>query len=221
MRMPIRRGRQARAASVALRRVRHAVSIAVARTARRDRATPPSASDRESELGDWRTRPALARGEHRARHSTGAHLIAWSAPPTWTTGQILSAAHLNTNVRDNTNFLHSPPGCLATRSTTQSITNATPAAVSFTGTDVYDSDAMHDPAGAPTLITINTSGMYLFWSAVEFTGNATGLRRGFLQTLSGGVRRTGIGNSRNTGHRPHGRRSIRIDHDWRLPARRD
>jgi len=103
--------------------------------------------------------------------------VAWTTPPTYTVSQILTAANLNSFIRDNGNFLHSPPGCQATRTTTQSIGSALNVAASFTGTDIYDTDTMHDPVGAPTVITFNTAGVYNVVLAVEFAANATGLRR--------------------------------------------
>ena len=102
--------------------------------------------------------------------------MAWTTPATFTTGNVLTAAQMNTNVRDNSNFLHSPPGCLAIRSTAQSISNNVLTAVSFTGTDVYDTDSMHDPVGAPTVLSLNTVGVYLVTASVQFAANATGAR---------------------------------------------
>lgn len=115
--------------------------------------------------------------------------MAWTTPATFTTGNVLTAAQLNTNVRDNTNFLFDPPMVLATRTTAQSIPNATSTGVLFTATDIYDTDTMHDPSGAPGNIVINTAGVYDLWASVEWAANATGMRRTDLQVSTGGARK--------------------------------
>lgn len=102
--------------------------------------------------------------------------MAWTSPPTFVTGNVLTAAQMNTNVRDNTNFLHSPPGCLATRATAFSVATGTLTVVPFNGTDMYDTDSMHDPSGAPNDIVINTSGVYLVTASIFWAGNGTGAR---------------------------------------------
>jgi len=103
--------------------------------------------------------------------------MAWTTPATFTTGNVLTAAQMNTNVRDNTGFLHSPPGCLAQRTTNQSIGAGSLTGVGFNATDIYDTDTMHDPVGSSSLITFNTAGVYLVSATVQFAPSATGLRR--------------------------------------------
>lgn len=103
--------------------------------------------------------------------------MAWSSPATASTGVTVPASFWNTNGRDNLNYLHSPPACLATRTAALSITTATFTNISFNGTDIYDTDTMHDPVTNNTRITINTAGVYHVWGATEFAANATGLRR--------------------------------------------
>ena len=57
----------------------------------------------------------------------------------------------------------SPQGAIATRTTTQSITTSTWSAVDFTGTDISDPFAFHDPASNSTRIIVPTGwgGTYL------------------------------------------------------------
>jgi len=102
--------------------------------------------------------------------------MAWSTPATFTTGNVLTAAQMNTNVRDNTGFLHSPPGCVAARTTAQVIATGTVTTLSFNATDIYDTDSMHDPVGTPTTITFNTAGVYECFVSCQFAANGTGAR---------------------------------------------
>lgn len=103
--------------------------------------------------------------------------MAWTTPTTFTTGNVLTAAQLNTNLRDNTNFLFDPPACIATRASNQSIPNAAGTLVSFTTADIVDTDTMHSTSTNPQNITFNTAGLYLVTINVEFDTNATGSRR--------------------------------------------
>lgn len=48
--------------------------------------------------------------------------MAWSAPRTWVTGEVVSAAMMNTNIRDNTNALIAQSAHVATSETTTSTT---------------------------------------------------------------------------------------------------
>lgn len=113
--------------------------------------------------------------------------MAWTSPITFVTGNVLTAAQMNTYVRDNTNFVHSPPGCLATVGGTQSIATATNTACNFTLADIYDTDSMHDNVGAPSIITINTTGVYFFWGAREYAPNNTGRRSLGIEMVNPGV----------------------------------
>lgn len=57
----------------------------------------------------------------------------------------------------------------------------------FDDADTYDTDSMHDPAGAhPSRMTVNTEGVYLFLATVVFAANAVGVRGlGFRSNGSG------------------------------------
>ena len=116
--------------------------------------------------------------------------MAWIATVTFTTGNVLTAAQMNSYSRDNLNFLHSPPGCLVTRTTTQSIASSTNTLISYTAADIYDSDSMHDPVGSPTLVTFNTAGVYTLSASCQFAANNTGRRDAafnLTSTVTGGA----------------------------------
>lgn len=115
--------------------------------------------------------------------------MAWSTPPTFVAAATLPAADLN-KVRDDLNFLYSPPKCSLTRSAAKSIANSTTTQFDFDQED-YDNDTMHSNATNPSRSTIKTAGVYLIIGATTWTNNVTGRR--LSQFIVNGV--TGL-----TGH---------------------
>ncbi len=82
--------------------------------------------------------------------------MAWTSPRTWNAGETVTAALMNTHVRDNLNWLgNDAPRCGALRDTNQSIPNNTLTTISYTGVDEFDVGAMHDPGGGnPSRVTV-------------------------------------------------------------------
>ena len=63
-------------------------------------------------------------------------------------------------------------GCRATKSGTQSLSVNTLTAITFTGTDDWDTDTMHDPASNSTRITATTGGKYLVIGQITYATTA-------------------------------------------------
>lgn len=101
------------------------------------------------------------------------------SPPTFTVQQKLTAALMNTNVRDAINFLTAPPLCVLTHSATQTLTTATVTPIVF-DTEATDTDGMHSTASNTSRITAVTAGYYLVAGHIPFAANATGGRHGWL-----------------------------------------
>jgi hypothetical protein len=121
----------------------------------------------------------------------------WSGnPATWANGG-LTAASLNTELRDRMDYLKAAAdlhglasavtigqvksalcGVRALRTASQSIPDANPTFVQLTAADEFDSNAFHDPAVNSTRITIpaGLGGVYLFGGSVEWASNGTGRR---------------------------------------------
>lgn len=59
------------------------------------------------------------------------------------------------------------------------LTTGVAATLAFDGTDVYDTDAYHDPASNNTRLTVPSGkdGKYIPWAKVEFATNGTSYRR--------------------------------------------
>src|SRR5690349_16100653 len=99
--------------------------------------------------------------------------MAFTAPITFTTGNVLTAAQMNSYVRDDINFLHDPPGCLISKTTNQNIATGVSGNQLTLGTIIYDTDSM---TGTANQITISTAGVYHFSLDVEWGLQSGGAR---------------------------------------------
>jgi len=99
----------------------------------------------------------------------------FTTPATWSTNEVVTAAKMNTHVRDNISFLGSPPMCSVKASGVQAISTAV-STVLLAGTETKDTDGMHSTSVNTSRITINTAGHYLVSATVRFAVNATGVR---------------------------------------------
>lgn len=89
-------------------------------------------------------------------------------------GDILTAAWCD-QVRDNEEFLIDPPSCAVYASSSQSVSDNTPTALTA-NTERFDNDAMHSTSSNTSRITIQTAGRYTLSTVVRFAANATGIR---------------------------------------------
>ena len=80
---------------------------------------------------------------------------------TWTTGEIVTAAEMNSNIRDSVNFLLSTPRCILMESTNVTVADTTTPSKLFWDTEVVDTDTMHFPSAQSHMIA-NTAGRYEF-----------------------------------------------------------
>jgi hypothetical protein len=105
--------------------------------------------------------------------------MAWTTPKTWSVAEVLTAANMNTYLRDNTDWLGtSHPHCRVFNSAAISIPNATGTALTF-DSESYDVGAMHSTSTNTGRITVPTggAGVYLVGGQVSWAGNATGVRQ--------------------------------------------
>jgi hypothetical protein len=116
------------------------------------------------------------------------------------TGDVLTAA-LGNQWQENLNNHRVPPSCRVRKTGTQPYTN--PVTVSFdtnAGSGAHDTDGMWD-AGSPTVITIQTTGLYLVTAAITAgspTANAITTLQMSLNTSAGGSFAS-FGTNGNTG----------------------
>ena len=85
---------------------------------------------------------------------------------TWTTGEIATAAELNSNVRDSINFLLATPRAVVSKNTTTSVvSSSTPALITW-NTSSVDTDSMW--SGPSSRIYAKTPGRFEFWLSVHY-----------------------------------------------------
>lgn len=97
------------------------------------------------------------------------------ATRTWVAGEVVTAAHFNTNIRDVFNYLLAPPILKIRQTTLQSIANNTHTALTFTTEDV-DSSGMHSTSVNTSRATAVYPGWYSTAGGTSFAGNVTGVR---------------------------------------------
>lgn len=123
--------------------------------------------------------------------------MAWTTSRTWTIFDVATSSLLNTYLRDNTNFLHDPPGASWTLTTATAISVATGSTfAAFTGSmgagtvELWDTDTMHSTSSNAGRITVKTAGTYNIVGNGQWASNATGLRR--LAIFWNGTVHTGV-----------------------------
>jgi hypothetical protein len=109
---------------------------------------------------------------------------------TWVTGEIVTAAELNSNVRDAGNFWLSVPVAELRQTVAQSIANGSVVAITFDAEDV-DTDGAHSTVTNTSRFTGQTAGRYRFSGGAAFAANATGYRQTFWRLNSATVNGSG------------------------------
>lgn len=122
--------------------------------------------------------------------------MAWTTPRTWVTGEVVTAAQMNTHVRDDLNYLYNGRERCRVTDPVQTITNDTETAIAFSA-EGYDTATMHDNATNNTRITIPTNGVYLLNANGYFSGDADGYRK--ISILWNGVTEFAAAHTRPAG----------------------
>jgi hypothetical protein len=101
--------------------------------------------------------------------------VAYSTPPNFAAGAILTEANLDT-LSDDIAFLANPPKCRVFNSANISIPNTTATALTF-NSERFDTDTMHSTSVNTGRITFTTAGTYLVGGGISFASNATNSRQ--------------------------------------------
>jgi hypothetical protein len=101
--------------------------------------------------------------------------MAYATPRTWVSGDVLTAAQMNQDVRDNVSFLANPPACRVYNSASIVVANTTWTALTF-DTERYDTAAMHSTASNTSRLTAPVAGLYLITGHIAWGNNAVGER---------------------------------------------
>ena len=131
--------------------------------------------------------------------------MAYQTPRTWTTAELVTAAMLNQDIRDNVSFLANPPACRVYHNAAQSITDAAEITVAF-NSERFDTAAMHDTVTNNSRITIPVAGLYIVTfngeiaAAADYTlltvrfvvNNATNIARSAIGTVANATQTPGL-----------------------------
>jgi len=102
--------------------------------------------------------------------------MAWTTPITWTTGQVVTAAQLNTHIRDNETFLRTAHVARMYQAAALSNLNTTIQLVTWDTVD-YDSDSLASIASDWFVIPTGFDGTYRISGLITFVGSVTGGRQ--------------------------------------------
>ncbi len=105
--------------------------------------------------------------------------MAWTAPKTWSVGDVLTAADLNAYVRDNGKWLGTDkPHCRVRNSANISHTSSGSYQALTFNAERVDVGPMHDTSTNTGRLTVPSGGggFYMIGGCIEFAANATGLR---------------------------------------------
>lgn len=115
--------------------------------------------------------------------------MAWTNPKTWMHRENLTASDMNVYVRDNMDFLLSPPGCLVTNGSagTTAVSTASTTTVDWKGTEVWDTDAFHHASSNTTRLTVPTglAGKYKVQAMIRWNAEYTNSWRHLYLRLNG------------------------------------
>lgn len=107
--------------------------------------------------------------------------MAFTTPITWTTNQLVSAANLNEQVRDNMNAVWLAAAVRVYHNAAQSLTTAALTTLAF-NSERFDQAAgvastQHDVITNSSRLTCRVTGVYQISACIQFAANATGIRQ--------------------------------------------
>lgn len=141
--------------------------------------------------------------------------MAYTAPTTRATGNLVTASIWNTDLVENIKFLANPPACRVYHNANQNVNDSASTALAF-NSERWDTDSMHDTATNNSRITINTAGLYVVTGSVEIT-QATDYVRWFLELKANGATTIAVHADPDPGT-PNLSRQLTISTIWKFTA---
>lgn len=123
--------------------------------------------------------------------------MAYTTPRTWTAGETVTAALMNTHLRDNLTAIVAAnplvvPAARVSHGADQTISNDTQTTLAF-NKEKYDYDAIHDNTTNNSRLTCKTAGLYTITASIQFASNSSGSRAILIllngKTIIGGDQR--------------------------------
>lgn len=102
--------------------------------------------------------------------------MAWSTPPTFVAGNVLTAAQMNAYVRDNTLFLYTPPMVRAYNAAAFTHNSSGNWLAVTCDSERFDTDSMHSTVSNTARLIATSAGKYIVGGGGLFTANGTGVR---------------------------------------------
>lgn len=118
-------------------------------------------------------------------------------PRTWVAGETVTAALMNSDVRDPLIMLVNTPRVRVYNSTGPSLTNATATLLSW-DTEEINTNTMHSTVTNTSRLVATTAGRYLVIAQAGFASNATGARQVNVRKNAAGSSAGGTGLTSNT-----------------------
>lgn len=112
--------------------------------------------------------------------------MAYTTPRTWTAAETVTAALMNTHIRDNLAFLYTQEFGSYTASSTANVTTGTFTLVAWDGEVEESSGLTHDNSTNNSRILVTLAGLYEVNISLGWTANATGMRGVVLRKNSAG-----------------------------------
>jgi hypothetical protein len=125
--------------------------------------------------------------------------MAWTAPRTWVTSEVVTAAQLNTHLRDNELWLNSSRAVRVWHSSAITVNDTSDKVLPF-NSEVIDTDVFHNTSTNNTRLTVpaGMAGVYIIGGGSNFEQNGTGYRllkvRLNGSTMIGGLTVPAVGN---------------------------
>jgi hypothetical protein len=132
---------------------------------------------------------------------------------TWVVGETVTAAYMNSNVRDTGNFFLNAPSARVFNSATLSIANGVSTAITF-NSERWDNDGIHSTSSNTGRLTCVTAGVYDIGVALGWAANTAGVRIVRLR-LNGGATYVGIDDRNATSS---GNSECAFSVPWKLAA---
>ena len=112
--------------------------------------------------------------------------MAWTDPAghVWVTGEVVTAANMNTYVRLNLEALRNAPACRVFNSSAISVATGALVLLTF-NSERFDNDGIHSTTTNTGRLTCVTAGAYLITGAFSFAASAAGSQRSGLVRLNG------------------------------------
>ena len=106
--------------------------------------------------------------------------MAYTTPRTWMAGETVTAALMNTHLRDNLTAIVAAnplvvPAARVYNNADQSIPNNSATALTF-NSETFDTDTIHDTSTNTGRLTCKTAGIYEISASVAFAAHSTGTR---------------------------------------------